>query len=90
MLKLNHVRVDLDNAQLENNEDSASWRKQLVNEFYTLVSICQYDNEDSNLDNHAQMLNANMTNCKETIWSSLSPDPKSTITKFDAELLKLL
>jgi hypothetical protein len=90
LLKLNHVRVHSDDVQLVDNEAMTSWLKQLVNEFYKLVSVCQYDTEESYLDHHKQMLDLDIPHCKETIWSSLSPDPKSTISKFDNKLLKLV
>jgi hypothetical protein len=92
LLKLNHVRADSDHVQSANNEDNTSWNKQALNEFYTLESICHSDHTDNegNLDNHAKSLNLNIPNCKETVWSSLSSDPKSSISSFDNELMKLV
>ena len=62
-----------------------------MNEFYTLVSICHADNgnNEGNIDNHTKRLNPDIPPCTETLWSTLSPDPKSSISMFDTKLSKL-
>jgi hypothetical protein len=92
LLKLNHGRVDSNNVHSVNKENKTAWKKQLVNEFYTLESICYSDHADAEgkLEKHARILTLDIPSCKETVWSSLSPDPKSDISKFDNEFLKLV
>ena len=92
LLKLNQDGVGLDHAQSDNNQDMTSWKKELVNEFYTLGSICHSDNIDDKekLDNHAKFSNLKIPPCRETVWSSFSSDPKSSISTFDSDLRKLV
>ena len=86
MLKLNHQ------GHSANSNNKSAWQKHVVNEFYTLNFIChsEHANDKGNSDNHAKLLNPDIPPCKETLWSSLSPDPKSAISKFDNDLLKLV
>ena len=86
MLKLNNQ------GHSANSNNKSAWQKHVVNEFYTLNSIChsEHANDKGNSDNHAKLLNPDIPPCKETLWSSLSPDPKSAISKFDNDLLKLV
>ena len=93
-LKLNHARLDSDQVQSPKNEDETSWQKQVVKEFYSLESICHSDYVDGgrNLDDHHRKgLNLRtIPRCEETLWSSLSPDPKSAISRFDNKLMNLV
>ena len=92
LLKLNKDLVGLDHAKSANNEDMTSLKKMLVNEFYTLKSICHSNNVigEGKLDNHSKFPKLGIPPCKETGWSSFYPDPKSAISTFDSELRKLV
>ena len=78
-LKVNQKFSEIDSIE--------SWKKLLANEFYSLISMCHsiIDNEEMK-DNHENLSNHNIPHCKDTIWSSLSPDPKSSISTFDENL----
>ena len=57
------------------------WQKLLANEFYLIDSLCQiYDDDGFKIEDPA-MVNPYryIPFCEETLWSSLSPDPKSSI-----------
>ena len=62
---------------------------QLVNDFYTLVSICSVENGEL-INQNKKDPNQHISLCNETVWSSLSPDPKSDISRFDKELKLLI
>ena len=66
------------------------WRKLLVSEFYAVDSLCRIndDQEETNNENNKNSY-LHLPLCKHTVWSSMSPDPKSSIFYFD-ETLQLL
>ena len=80
---------DLKYKNLNQDRHNLAWPKLLAREFYSLKnSICRSSirAKPDNLDN----LSTDIAPCEETLWSSLSADPKSTITRFDKELSVLL
>ena len=59
--------------------DLDQWRKLLINEFYDIDSLCRVHQEDIYAFKAHEKPYQNFTFCKATLWSSLSPDPKSFI-----------
>ena len=88
MLALNQDRFNA----AEGIDANKLWHKRLVNEFYILESICfagNHDDKDAN-DNHEKLIHPSIPPCEETLWSSLSPDPKSSISSFNQKLKTLV
>ena len=75
------------NQKFSERDSIESWKKLLANDFYSLISMCHsIKDTDETKDNHENLSNHNIPHCKDTIWSSLSPDPKSSISTFDEDL----
>ena len=75
------------------DQKKKEWPKLLAREFYSLKDkICEssFNDKSDHSDNQAKNRSPNLPLCEDTIWSSLSPDPKSTISKFDKDGSKLL
>ena len=79
LFELNH------HCSKQNNKDKKLCQKILVTEFYVLESICHANSMEAKEDNHQKPSKHNIPLCEETLWSSLSPDPKSEISKFNEE-----
>ena len=75
--KLNELHSEL------SNDETLLWSKLLLKEFYSFVSVCC---AISNKHINRTRTNYSMPSCENTAWSSLSPDPKSSISRFDEEL----
>ena len=75
--KLNQFHSEL------SNDETVLWSKLLLKEFYSFVSVCCVI---SNKHINRTKKNYSMPSCENTAWSSLSPDPKSSISRFDEEL----
>ena len=72
------------------NDDLEYWRKLLVNQFYIIDDVCIIDQDQDHISNeNYKRLYKHFTSCKDTVWSSMSPDPKSSIFQFN-EAMKIL
>ena len=88
----NHNEEDKKFKRLNLDRQNNEWTKLLAREFYFLRDggICQSSFNDKSLDNQTKKLSPGLPVCEKTIWSSFSPDPKSTISRFDKDLSRLL
>ena len=88
-----HSNEDMAFKKLNLDRKSKEWPKLLVRKFYSLKDrICQssFNVKSDHSDNQTINRSPNLPLCEETNWSSLSPDPKSTISRFDKDRSKLL
>ena len=84
---------DMKYQKLNQDLQNMEWPKLLAREFYSIKEgICQssMNNQANDADNQIKNLSPKISLCEETLWSSFSPDLKSTITKFDNDLSKLI
>ena len=79
--KLNQFQSEL------SNDETVLWSKLLLKEFYSFVSVCR-DIRYKPINRIST--NYSMPSCESTAWSSLSPDLKSSISRFDEELVMLV
>ena len=71
-------------------DDFERWRKLLVKQFYVIEDVCRIDHDQEDIRNESfEILHKDFNSCKDTVWSSMSPDPKSRILQFN-ETMQIL
>ena len=76
--------------KLDTNHNTFESKLLLVKEFYSFLSICNVAKNETHHDNHVELSDQDIPVCKDTLWSSFSPDPKSSISTFDEQLRRLV
>ena len=82
-IKLEDLKTEAERNCQKTGSDLKKWATELVNEFYSVRSICYIKTDEKLLSN-------DIKNCVNQSWSSLYPDPKSTITEVNEETGKLI
>jgi hypothetical protein len=90
LLKLSDKYLYSQQFQQDTNNNIIWSKLLLVKEFYSLVSICIVVNDETYNDSDIDVPDLDIPVCKDTLWSSFSPDPKSSTSTFDEQLGRLV